>query len=64
MRMLQDEDRIPVRFRGHFPACKLAITVANNIQDKISRNHQYGGKASIPPTISQEGLKDQGGKKK
>eukprot|EP00957_Ditylum_brightwellii_P117936 8995801-Ditylum_brightwellii.AAC.1 len=45
LRVLPNEDQIPVRFRENFPAGKLAITEANNIQDKISGNHQYGGTA-------------------
>eukprot|EP00957_Ditylum_brightwellii_P081237 6179606-Ditylum_brightwellii.AAC.1 len=43
--LIPDEDRPPMRFRGHFDQGKLAFTAANNIHDKISGKYQVGGTA-------------------
>eukprot|EP00957_Ditylum_brightwellii_P183482 13976268-Ditylum_brightwellii.AAC.2 len=45
--LINDEDRPPARFRGHFHQGKLAITTAHNTHDKISGKYQVGGTASI-----------------
>eukprot|EP00957_Ditylum_brightwellii_P186769 14221649-Ditylum_brightwellii.AAC.1 len=44
---MDDEDRPPACFRGHFHRGKLAMTTAHNIHDKILGKYQMQGTASI-----------------
>lgn len=44
---LNEEDRIPNRFRGHFPSRSTKYTVANNRTDPTSTAYQHGGTLSM-----------------
>jgi hypothetical protein len=44
---LDGEDRIPNRFRGHFPSRSTKFTFANNRTDPLATAYQHGGTLSL-----------------